>query len=341
MLRSSWVNAVIAACVLTSVSALGGCGQFSPPYLKPLSAQTQELLNQKGMTAESPILVRIFKSESELEIWKAKDDGRFYHFKTYPICDWSGTLGPKINQGDRQTPEGFYLVSAPQMNPKSKYYLSFNLGFPNAYDRSNGRTGADIMVHGDCKSAGCYAMTDGVVEEIYILAREALAGGQESFQVQAYPFRMTKANMEKHKDDKWYDFWQNLKEGYDYFEITHLPPKVDVCNKHYLINAAFVGGATPNPAGACPAFQKLPVQRAPRERLQEASAKPQGRTADAGFLGRPLGSWFGLTFGPPKAPVYQAFTLGPATPATPVPTPTKQVKTKQKAAAPPTVTAQQ
>ena len=115
MLRLGWVNAVIAACVLTSVIALGGCGQFSPPYLKPLSPQTQALLNQKGMTAESPILVRIFKSESELEIWKAKDDGRFYHFKTYPICDWSGTLGPKVNQGDRQTPEGFYLVSAPQM----------------------------------------------------------------------------------------------------------------------------------------------------------------------------------------------------------------------------------
>jgi len=341
MLRLGWVNAVIAACVLTSVIALGGCGQFSPPYLKPLSAQTQALLNQKGMTAESPILVRIFKSESELEIWKAKDDGRFYHFKTYPICDWSGTLGPKVNQGDRQTPEGFYLVSAPQMNPKSKYYLAFNLGFPNAYDRSNGRTGADIMVHGDCKSAGCYAMTDGVVEEIYIVAREALAGGQESFQVQAYPFRMTKANMEKHKSDKWYGFWQNLKEGYDYFEITHQPPKVDVCDKHYLINAAFVGGATPNPSAACPAFQKLPVQRAPRIPLQEASAKPQGRTADAGFLGRPLGSWFGLTFGPPKAPVYSAFTLGPATPATPVPTPTKAVKTKQKAAGPPTVTAQQ
>jgi murein L,D-transpeptidase YafK len=341
MLRLGWVNAVIAACVLTSVIALGGCGQFSPPYLKPLSAQTQALLNQKGMTAESPILVRIFKSESELEIWKAKDDGRFYHFKTYPICDWSGTLGPKVNQGDRQTPEGFYLVSAPQMNPKSKYYLAFNLGFPNAYDRSNGRTGADIMVHGDCKSAGCYAMTDGVVEEIYIVAREALAGGQESFQVQAYPFRMTKANMEKHKSDKWYGFWQNLKEGYDYFEITHQPPKVDVCDKHYLINAAFVGGATPNPSAACPAFQKLPVQRAPRIPLQEASAKPQGRTADAGFLGRPLGSWFGLTFGPPKAPVSSAFTLGPATPATPVPTPTKTVKTKSKPAGPPTVTAQQ
>ena len=331
MLRLGLFNAVIAACALASVIALGGCGQFSPPYLKPLSAQTQALLAQKGMSEDSPVLVRIFKSESELEVWKVKDDGRFHLFKTYPICDWSGALGPKVNQGDRQTPEGFYLVSSTQINPRSKYYLAFNLGFPNAYDRSNGRTGADIMVHGDCKSAGCYAMTDGVIEEIYILARDALAGGQKSFQVQAYPFRMTKANMEAHKNDKWFDFWQNLKEGYDYFEITHLPPKVDVCNKHYLINAAFVNGARPDPSGACPAFQKLPVQAAPRERLQEASAKQtNGQTADAG-LGKPLGSWFGLTFGPPKAPAYQAFTLGPATPTTvPAPASAKPVKVRAK-----------
>ena len=334
MLRLGWVNIVIAACVLASVTVLGGCGQFSPPYLKPLSAQTQAMLAEKGMSEQSPILVRIFKSESELEVWKAKDDGRFYHFKTYPICDWSGKLGPKINQGDRQAPEGFYMVSAPQMNPKSKYYLAFNIGFPNSYDRAYGRTGADIMVHGDCKSSGCYAMTDGVVEEIYILAREAIAGGQGSFQVQAYPFRMTTANLAKHKDDQWYGFWQNLKEGYDYFEITRQPPKVDVCDKRYLINASFVGGTRPSATGACPAFEKLPVQRAPRERLQEASAKSKERTAEVG-LGRPLGSWFGLTFGPPKEPVYQAFTLGPATPATPVPTPTKPVKAAAKAKAEP------
>lgn len=328
MLRSGWINAVIAASVLASVIALGGCGQFSPPYLKPLSAQTRALLAEKGMKEQSPILIRIFKAESELEVWKAKDDGRFYHFKTYPICDWSGKLGPKLAQGDRQAPEGFYLVSAPQMNPKSKYHLAFNIGFPNAYDRAYGRTGADIMVHGDCKSAGCYAMTDGIVEEIYILARESLAGGQQSFQVQAYPFRMTAANMAKHKSDKWYGFWRNLKEGYDYFEATRHPPKVDVCEKRYLINASFVNhGVRPDPAGACPAYQRLPVRRGPV--LQEASSKPgswetqtNGRSADAGAassvkaasIGKPLGSWFGLTFGPSK-PVYKAFTLGPATPA--------------------------
>jgi murein L,D-transpeptidase YafK len=348
MLRSAWLNVAMATSVLIFIGVLGGCGQFSPPYLKPLSPQTQALLTQKGMTEDSPVLVRIFKAESELEIWKAKDDGRFYLFKTYPICDWSGTLGPKVNQGDRQAPEGFYLVSAAQMNPKSQYHLAFNIGFPNAYDRSNGWTGADIMVHGDCKSAGCYAMTDGVVEEIYILAREALAGGQPAFQVQAYPFRMTAANMAKHKNGQWYGFWRNLKEGYDYFEVTHQPPRIEVCDKRYLVNAAFVDrGARPDPTGACPAYEKLPVEPAPRGPvLQQASAKPGAKQASAdaditnsiqtnsiqtASIGKPLGSWFGLTFGPQK-PTYQAFTLGPATPANVTPPAAKPATVKRVAA---------
>jgi murein L,D-transpeptidase YafK len=312
MLRTSVVTAVIAASVAVLVAALAGCGQFAPSYMKPLSPQTRALLADKGMTEDSPVLIRIFKAESELEVWKAKDDGRFYLFKTYPICSYSGGLGPKINQGDRQAPEGFYLVSQEQMNPNSKYHLSFNIGFPNAYDRAYGRTGQDIMVHGDCTSAGCYAMTDGVVEEIFILAYQALQAGQPAFQIQAYPFRMTAANMTAHKDDEWYDFWKNLKEGYDYFEITHLPPRVAVCEKHYLINAAFVDrGARPDPSGSCPAWQRLPVSRAPA--LQEAKGTGAKKDVSAS-LSKPLGSVLGLSFGPSK-PTYRAFTLGPATPS--------------------------
>jgi murein L,D-transpeptidase YafK len=311
MLRSKVVTAVLAAGALALAGMLGGCGEFSPPYMKPLSPQTQALLAQKGMTEDSPILIRIFKAESELEVWKAKDDGRFHLFKTYPICSYSGGLGPKVSQGDRQAPEGFYLVSEDQMNPRSKYHLSFNVGFPNAYDRALDRTGQDIMVHGDCTSAGCYAMTDGVIEEIFTLAREALEGGQQAFQLQAYPFRMTAANMAAHQKDQWYDFWKNLKEGYDYFEITHLPPRVAVCDKHYLINAAFVDrGAHPDPAGPCPAFERLPVSRAPAE--QVASTKKPNETP----LTKPLALVMGLTLGPQK-PVYRAFTLGPATPTEP------------------------
>ncbi len=309
MLRSIFVTAVTTALVGLMAAAVSGCGQFSPAYMKPLSAQTRTLLAEKGMTEQQPILVRIFKAESELEVWKAKDDGRFYLFKTYPICSYSGGLGPKLEQGDRQSPEGFYLVSQEQLNPRSKYYLAFNMGFPNTYDRAYGRTGANLMVHGDCTSSGCYAMTDAVIEEIFILAREALQAGQPAFQVQAFPFRMTPANMTAHKDDKWYDFWKNLKEGYDYFEISRLPPKVAVCEKRYLVNASFSGNARPDPAGACPAYQRLPIPRAPA--MQEASAKPANKGYSA--LSKPLGSVLGLSFGPSK-PNHGAFTLGPATP---------------------------
>ena len=246
-------------------------------------------------------------------MWKAKDDGRFYLFKTYPICSYSGNLGPKVSQGDRQAPEGFYLVSLDQMNPSSKYHLSFNIGFPNAYDRAYGRTGQDIMVHGDCTSAGCYAMTDGVVEEIFILARQALEGGQTAFQIQAYPFRMTAANMAAHKDDQWYDFWKNLKEGYDYFEITHLPPKIEVCDKHYLINAAFVNraarpirAALARPIRACRCRVPRPSRR-PRPSPNRTDQRLCRRSHQAAR------QHLGLSFGPSK-PAYRAFTLGPATP---------------------------
>jgi murein L,D-transpeptidase YafK len=299
--------AAITASVVALSAALSGCGQFSPAYMKPLSAQTRAQLAEKGMNEEQPILIRIFKAESELEVWKAKDDGRFYHFKTYPVCAYSGGLGPKLKQGDRQAPEGFYLVSQEQLNPRSKYYLAFNMGFPNAFDRAHGRTGSNLMVHGDCTSSGCYSMTDAVMEEIYILARDALANGQGAFQVQAYPFRMTAANLNANKDDEWIDFWKNLKEGYDYFEISRLPPKVAVCEKRYLINASFTGSARPNPAGACPAYQRLPIPRAPA--MQEASAKSKKNYSS---LSKPLGSVLGLTFGPSKNN-YRAFTLGPAT----------------------------
>jgi murein L,D-transpeptidase YafK len=166
---------------LAAAMALGGCGQFTPKYLKPLPAQTRAMLAEKGMSEESPILMRIFKAESELEVWKAKEDGRFYHFKTYPICSYSGGLGPKQKQGDRQAPEGFYYVTQDLMNPRSKYHLAFNMGYPNKYDRALGRTGANLMVHGDCSSSGCYAMTEAVMEEIYILARESLTGGQAGY----------------------------------------------------------------------------------------------------------------------------------------------------------------
>ena len=249
------------AVVITVAFAcmLAACSQVElSKELQPLSKDTLMLLGKKGMDVPSPIFIRIFKEESEFEVWKQRSDGRFYHFKTYPICNWSGGLGPKVQQGDKQAPEGFYKIARDQMNPNSQFYLAFNLGFPNAYDRANKRTGDFLMVHGKCKSAGCYAMTDALIEEIYALARESYLGGQEIIQVHAMPFRMTDANMARHQSDRWYTFWQSLKQGYDYFELTHLPPDVAVCQKQYMVNVRLRGGQPVgklDPEGMCPALE--------------------------------------------------------------------------------------
>jgi murein L,D-transpeptidase YafK len=252
-------NSIRLLTICVAAAGLAACSSdIAPPHLRPLSKDAMMLLGKKGMKSEAQIFVRLFKEESELEIWKARDDGRYYHFKTYPICMWSGELGPKVRQGDKQAPEGFYTITKGQMNPKSGFYLAFNMGFPNAYDRVNGRTGDFLMVHGKCISAGCYAMTDGLVEEIYALARDQFEAGHDSFEVHAFPFRMTAENMARHKDHKWYAFWQSLKEGYDHFEIARQPPRIAVCERRYVVNPEFrdprVGRL--DPSGRCPAYQR-------------------------------------------------------------------------------------
>jgi murein L,D-transpeptidase YafK len=147
--------------------------------MAPAPAATLSLMAQKNMPLSSPILMRIFKKESVLEVWKQTREGRFALLKSFPICRWSGQLGPKRRQGDRQSPEGFYAITARQMNPYSAYHLSFDTGYPNAYDRAQGATGSALMVHGICSSAGCYAMTNRQISEIFALARDALELAEE------------------------------------------------------------------------------------------------------------------------------------------------------------------
>lgn len=243
---------------LAATLAAVGCTQLEiPPYLRPLSKDTMMLLGKKGMTVSAPMYIRVFKEESELELWKQREDGRYYHFKTYPICSWSGELGPKLRQGDKQAPEGFYRVPQHMMNPNSQFHLAFNLGFPNAFDRANNRTGDFLMIHGKCKSAGCYAMTDALIEEIYALARESFIGGQELIHVDAFPFRMTSNNLERHKSNPNYAFWLTLKEGYDFFEAARQPASVVVCARRYVVNARHNGRVKLRPDAACPSLEKV------------------------------------------------------------------------------------
>jgi murein L,D-transpeptidase YafK len=214
--------------------SLAKAGQTLPGT--PDLADLKGRLAAAGVSAGAPVLVRIFKREFELELWM-KRDGRFVRFATYPICMWSGDLGPKIRTGDRQAPEGFYTVENSSLNPNSKYHRSFNLGFPNAFDRAHDRTGSFLMVHGHCLSVGCYAMTDPVIDEIWGLVTAALQGGQKRFQVQVFPFRMTERNMSLHAHDAAAPFWRQLKDGYDIFERTKEPPLVSVCQGRYEFRA--------------------------------------------------------------------------------------------------------
>ncbi|MEO8669411.1 MAG: murein L,D-transpeptidase family protein, partial [Bauldia sp.] len=242
----------LAGLVLAGL--LAACqGSDAPKAFAPVPAELVNKMKQLGMKETGQVLIRIYKETSELEVWKEQTDGRFAMLKTYQICKWSGGLGPKVKEGDRQAPEGFYTVTPAQMNPKSAYYLSFNIGYPNAFDRALGRTGSNLMVHGACSSAGCYSMTDESAGELFAIARDSFRGGQRDFQIQAYPFRMTAENMARHASDPSMAFWKMLKAGADQFEVTRKPPKVDVCNKGYVFNAD-AGGATFDASAACPAY---------------------------------------------------------------------------------------
>ncbi|SCX19583.1 L,D-transpeptidase family protein [Agrobacterium rosae] len=236
---------VLAACTSMGLDS----ADRAPPKL---SSKVAASMSAKGMKPESPVLVRIFKQESELEVWKVDKSGSYALFKTYPMCRWSGKLGPKTKSGDRQAPEGFYHVSAGMLNPNSQYFVSFNLGYPNRLEAALGYTGEALMVHGACSSSGCYAMTDQQIGEIYAIVDRALKGGQNQFQVQAYPFRMTARNMAAYKDDANFPFWKTLKEGYDTFELTKRQPKVSVCGRRYVFNSEFAGGEPSDPLVSCP-----------------------------------------------------------------------------------------
>jgi murein L,D-transpeptidase YafK len=261
MLSKPFANRFLAFSLFVPLCGfLAGCEEssLSPPArsLTPISPKTASAMEKIGSSKSAPILIRSYKKEAEFEIWKMKADGHYAYLKSFPLCRWSGQLGPKVREGDRQVPEGFYSITPNRMNPESHYYLSFDIGYPNAYDRAHGRTGGSIMVHGACSSAGCFSMTDAQIAEIYAIAREAFAGGQHAIQMQSYPFRMTAENLAKYRLDPNISFWKQLKEGSDNFEVTKQDVAVGVCDKHYVFNAIPVNGSELNAAGPCPAFKR-------------------------------------------------------------------------------------
>jgi murein L,D-transpeptidase YafK len=333
-LTATVLRKLSSALILLWVAfGLVACGGFLPKssdnrHNQPLSSTIQAGLRNMGSSPGEAMVIRIFKEEKTLEVWKRTSAGQFKMFKTYEICAFSGELGPKIKEGDRQSPEGFYTITPGLMNPRSNYYLAFNTGFPNKFDRVWGRTGSDLMVHGDCSSRGCYAMTDDGIAEIYALARETFKGGNASFQLQIFPFKMTAAKLAQQASSEHLNFWKDIKEGYDLFELTKAPPAWDVCERQYVFNAA--GGGALNPMGPCPAVaqnaaltakqqadetafaaaveseaQKAAREAAEAERrvAEEAAAKARGEAIGGFFNG--IGTMFGGNSGqdPNIAPV--------------------------------------
>jgi murein L,D-transpeptidase YafK len=261
---------------------------LAPKHLKPIAADTAARITQTGLGQRAPLHIRVFKEESELEVWKQRSDGTYAHIKTYPICNFSGGLGPKQRYADYQSPEGFYTVEPRHMRPNSNYHLAFDVNYPNALDRSLGRTGNLIMVHGACKSVGCFAMTNTLIEDIYALAREAFAGGQTGIPVHSFPFRMTPDAMAQHAAHPHAASWQPLQQAYWSFEATRRLPNIAMCDKRYVVNPVWFG-VTPklsDPTTACPAHIEAsvppPVDEAAHaaEQPRAVASGPKTRTVD-------------------------------------------------------------
>jgi murein L,D-transpeptidase YafK len=296
-----WLAA--AVFVFCSWATLGFASADEVAAVKPLPATLEATLIMKEIAPEAPIYLRVFKEESELEVWKARPNGRYALVKTFPVCNWGGTLGPKQSLGDKMSPEGFYAVTPGALKPDSKYHLAFNIGYPNALDRALGRTGEFIMVHGNCVSVGCFAMSDALIEEVYAFVRDALAAGQPSVPVHVFPFHMTAENMKRHADNPARDSWEPLQEAYADFATSREPPRVGMCAKHYVVNAITPVGTDPN--AACPTLiGKRIAPLSPRVAKKLAKADPgleaEGqklKTAEAGgwslssFLSGSMFAW--------------------------------------------------
>lgn len=248
----------LSLAIAAAVTAIAACLMWADPAQDPRVEKAREPLPgperakaaearvrpelerdlaSKGLRFGDPVFLRAFKEDEELEMWiRSRTSGKYEHFRTWRIAAMSGQLGPKLAEGDGQVPEGFYFVPPAAMNPNSAYHLAFNIGFPNAYERQHGWNGTFIMIHGGGASAGCLAMTDGRIEEIYTLCDAALSNGQKAFRVHVFPFRMTAERMEMAKGSQWIDFWNELRKGYDWFEKFHVPPDVTVKDGRHCFN---------------------------------------------------------------------------------------------------------
>lgn len=203
--------------------------------VKRTRSRTESQLNRRGWQWGNAVFIRVFKDESVLELWIKTKTDQYELYKTFPICQFSGGLGPKMKTGDRKAPEGFYSLGTRSFNPYSSYHLSLNIGYPNKYDLHHRRTGNYLMIHGDCVSIGCLAMTDSGIEEIYALVEAAVEAGQSEVPLHIFPFRLEHVTLYRHLRFAAFDFWRELRDGYKFFERHRRPPRMAVIDGRYVI----------------------------------------------------------------------------------------------------------
>ncbi len=236
MNNRKYIMFFVAIFVCLPYSLRGQSIPYSPRSKNAINnciSQLEQEFKIQGLNLGNKVFIRIFKESKDLEIWIEKGE-IFEHFKTYKICNYSGGLGTKTREGDGKSPEGFYFVTPKQLNPMSSFHLSYNIGYPNLYERERGYTGSAIMVHGSCVSIGCYAMTNERIEEIWTIIVKAFENDQRFFRIHIFPFKFNDKNLIRNTDSTLDKFWLNLKEGYDYFEENHYPPDVGVRNGRYI-----------------------------------------------------------------------------------------------------------
>ncbi|MBM9513528.1 L,D-transpeptidase family protein [Desulfogranum marinum] len=226
------VASPIAPCNATEGSPTGGkAGHF----FSAIQNEVGHKLSARGLTLGNQVFIRILKLPGILELW-VKKDTTFELFSSYPICTYSGYPGPKLREGDLQSPEGFYHVRRNQLNPTSSYHLAFDIGYPNLYDLNNHRDGSNIMIHGGCSSTGCFAMGDKKMEEIYVTVQQALLAGQQKVEVHIFPFALTKPNLERFSQSPWINFWKSMAPMYIFFEKRKQLPIITVVKNSYSLN---------------------------------------------------------------------------------------------------------
>ena len=222
----------LSAIFLSTIAADAASKSWRPESVAEREIDLAKEFSEKGLKLGSPVFLRVYKQTSEMELW-VQQGPRYELFKIYKICRWSGGLGPKFYEGDRQSPEGLYRITTSDLIVNQRWDRAMNINYPNNFDQVNGRGGSSILIHGGCGSIGCFAIQNQNVEEVYGAVRAALRNSQAYVPVLTLPFRYSALAPEKEDTLHMSEFWSDLRRADLLFERDKLPPIAWICDGRY------------------------------------------------------------------------------------------------------------